>query len=39
MILIDTIGLKDFLNKNNKEFISVEDFSTFTDEQKALIDG
>lgn len=31
--------LKDFLNKNNKDFISVEDFSTFTDEQKALIDG
>lgn len=31
--------LKDFLNKKNKDFISVEDFSTFTDEQKALIDG
>lgn len=31
--------LKDFLNKNNKDYISIEDFSSFTDEQKALIDG
>lgn len=31
--------LKDFLNKNNKDYISIDDFSTFTDEQKALIDG